>query len=328
MSKSLPVSSGEHPLDIYRMILSSQAETDPCALVTVVDILGRTARSLGFHMAVSKSGRVVGYLSNGCIDAAVVAACLEAMRECRSRRERYGQGSPYLDLKLACGGGLEVLITPNPDPRVVAGVVDSLERRQPIAVDLDDQGTLSAKECWSPLTGWSENGAFQVSYTPRLRLQTAGRGQELLALASVARAAGLDVICQSPDASLLPLCAKLGCTVRHLASPKAIPAMETDPWTAVVLMFHEHEWEPVLLRESLAGNPFYIGALGSSQTHRARLRTLQDLGFKAIELARIRGPIGLVPSMRNASMLAISTLAEIIDCFVRASSTQSNCVVN
>jgi xanthine dehydrogenase accessory factor len=79
------------------------------------------------------------------------------------------------------------------------------------------------------------------------------------------------------------------------------------------MLFHDHDWEPGILKAALAGDAFYIGALGSRRTHANRLDTLRKLGVSAADLDRITGPIGLVPSMRNATMLAISTMAEIVD---------------
>jgi len=78
---------------------------------------------------------------------------------------------------------------------------------------------------------------------------------------------------------------------------------------------HDHDWEPALLAQALAGDAFYIGAVGSPHTHVKRASLLKTSGLHADDIARIKGPIGLVPSLRDASMLAVSTLAEIIEVF-------------
>ena len=81
------------------------------------------------------------------------------------------------------------------------------------------------------------------------------------------------------------------------------------------MLFHDHDQEPAILRAALATDAFYVGALGSRKTHATRLEMLEEMGVDAHARARIHGPIGLVPSMRNAPMLAVSTLAEIIGAF-------------
>ena len=39
---------------------------------------------------------------------------------------------------------------------------------------------------------------------------------------------------------------------------------------------------------------------------------LKDKGVSADDIARIHGPIGIIPTMRDANLLALSTLAEIV----------------
>jgi len=80
-------------------------------------------------------------------------------------------------------------------------------------------------------------------------------------------------------------------------------------------MMHDHDWEPALLAQALTGDAFYIGAVGSPHTHVKRAALLKASGLHDNDIARIKGPIGLVPSLRDASMLAVSTLAEIIEAF-------------
>jgi len=42
-----------------------------------------------------------------------------------------------------------------------------------------------------------------------------------------------------------------------------------------------------------------------------RIERLKHAGLGEIECGQIHGPIGLVPSLRNASLIAVSALAEI-----------------
>tara|TARA_B110000967_G_C18525231_1_gene383043 strand:- start:312 stop:605 length:294 start_codon:yes stop_codon:yes gene_type:complete len=84
-----------------------------------------------------------------------------------------------------------------------------------------------------------------------------------------------------------------------------------DAHTAVLLLFHDHEWEHNFLMSATNAQPFFIGALGSRKTHEARLQRLLEAGLSAELCSKIQGPIGLVPSLRNASLIAVSSLAEV-----------------
>ncbi|MGB3625931.1 MAG: NTP transferase domain-containing protein, partial [Henriciella sp.] len=91
--------------------------------------------------------------------------------------------------------------------------------------------------------------------------------------------------------------------------------LSDDPYTAFILMFHDTDWETPLLKQVLAGPAFYVGAVGSSKTQARRLDGLRQAGLAEPVLQRVRGPVGLIPSMRDASMLAVSTLAEIVEAY-------------
>ena len=307
-------SIGEHALDQFRFLIKCRAENLRCALVTIVNVIGTASRRIGAHVAVCEDGRYAGSVSSGCIDASVAAAAVSTIEEGRSQRVQFGEGSPFVDVKLPCGGGVDLWITPNPDDTALARVVEDLEARRPSAIRIGDGGLALQDEGAQSQTDWADDEFF-VSYLPKLKLEIAGRGPELIQLSSVAIAAGFDVCAYSPDKDDLAVCESHGAVGYHLSSLDTPPGIKGDPWTAVVLLFHEHEWEPAILKSALQSDSFYIGALGSRRTQEARLEALRQQGVAGADLARISGPIGLVPSMRNASMLAISTLAEIIAAF-------------
>jgi xanthine dehydrogenase accessory factor len=63
-----------------------QAKTGyKCALMTLVRIEGSFPRPVGSQMTVSETGQFVGYLSGGCIERAIVAEALDALRDMRNR---------------------------------------------------------------------------------------------------------------------------------------------------------------------------------------------------------------------------------------------------
>ena len=67
-----------------------------------------------------------------------------------------------------------------------------------------------------------------------------------------------------------------------------------------------------MLKAALQTEARYIGSLGSRVTHAMRCETLREMGVAEQSLPRLCGPIGLVPSLRDASFIAVSALAEIV----------------
>lgn len=100
-------------LDLLDALASAVKGGEPCAVATVVRTSGSVPRPVGTSMLISRSGRITGSLSGGCVEAAVTATAEEALRDGRCRLETFGyDASDAFAVGLSCGGTLEVLIQP------------------------------------------------------------------------------------------------------------------------------------------------------------------------------------------------------------------------
>jgi xanthine dehydrogenase accessory factor len=274
------------PVDALRLIERGQFEGVPGVLITLVAIEGSSSRAIGTQMAVLADGRQVGSFSGGCIERAIAAEALDVLASSIPRTVRYGSGSPYIDVRLPCGGGIDLLFTPRPDPVAICAVLALLDARQPARLALGDH---------------------IQHYAPGLRLVALGHGEDLTALVRLARAYGVDVAAWTPLADGL---ADIG--INPLVTRTHLPAIASDRWTAIVFVFHDHDWEELLLPQALALPAFYYGAVGSQRTHRARIERLRAAGVPADRIDALRGSIGLIPGTRDPATLALSILAELV----------------
>ncbi|MEV8085599.1 XdhC family protein [Pseudarthrobacter oxydans] len=86
---------------------------EPFAVATIVRASGSVPRPVGTSMLVSADGAILGSLSGGCVEGAVVAAALESMDDGATRLEAFGFSSDdAFAAGLTCGGELEVHIEP------------------------------------------------------------------------------------------------------------------------------------------------------------------------------------------------------------------------
>lgn len=299
-------------LRIFRFLLDEASRGHDVALLTLVRVKGSSARAIGSHLAVSATGAYAGSFSGGCIEAAIVAEARRVMEAGTSEILRFGAGSPFIDIRLPCGGGIDILVTPQPAIATVAAIVAQLEARAPVALRLHlDDGLELTDRMPAAQAGWI-GSRFHVRHDPPLRIVIAGHGEEPVALARQAQAYGADVVALTPDETTAAAIRSLGVDTQILKVAGRSPDLACDERTALVLLFHDHDWEEALLMEALTHPCLYIGAMGSRATHERRLRMLADRGVPASQRARVLGPIGLIPASRDPDTLALSVLAEIV----------------
>jgi xanthine dehydrogenase accessory factor len=82
-------------------------------IARVVDIEGSGPREPGAAMAVRDDGVVIGSVSGGCVEGAVVDAALEALRTGELRLHSFGYSdTDAFAVGLTCGGTIHVFVEP------------------------------------------------------------------------------------------------------------------------------------------------------------------------------------------------------------------------
>lgn len=297
-------------------VLAWRAAGRPTALVTLVGIEGGSPRPLGSQMAITIDGEAAGQITGGCAEAALVDETREALKRGENRRLRYGRGSPFFDIQLPCGSGIDVYI----DVRIATDLLDEAERALASRTSVDLVLDLEAETAelripgeGDPAGARREASRFVRPYLPRRRLILAGRGPALVSAARIAAEVGIEVIAASPETHTLAQIGRPSVRTLHLSHPDDLVLDEVDPYTAAALLFHEHEWEPPILARLLSSQAFYVGALGSRRTHARRVAALRELGVTETAIRRIRAPIGLDIGAKSPPEIALAILAEVID---------------
>lgn len=276
--------------DILTFAAEALEEGYAAALVTLVEIRGGAARAIGAQMAVREDGLYCGFVSGGCTEAAVAAEAVIALQKGMDRNLKLGEGSPFFDIVLPCGGGITLIIHVLREPAALRLALAALQRRTPARLRYNPGMQVLSFEAGEGASGW-EGDEFLRAYRPKPRLLLAGTPMEAGAVARVATASGYDVIVL--DRGQMP-------------SPDQI-----DADTAVALLFHDIDRELPVFDAALTSRAFYIGALGSRRTHARRCEALLQCGHDEATLARIKAPIGIFDRARDANSLALSVVADI-----------------
>jgi len=279
-------------------------------LATLYHADNTSPRPVGSQMAVAENGEWFGYLSGGCAEQAIADEAVATIKHEQNRIVRYGVGSPYLDIQLPCGAGIDVCFDQSLNAELVQTLLDCQAQRQLAGLETSLQQNAQSQLREADADDL-EPSNFRRWYVPQRRLIIVGAGPSVAALTALAIQADYQLQVLTPDRQTLNDVLQYTDAAELLESQTQIEALLCDAWTAVVLMFHEHERETQMLQYFLSTNVYYIGALGSRLTQQIRLNLLHEQGVSKSVASRVHGPVGLAIQARTPAEIAISVLAEL-----------------
>ncbi|MQX37051.1 XdhC family protein [Roseospira navarrensis] len=307
--------------DVLPALLDWRTRDDAGALVTLVRKTRSGPRPLGAQLAVSVRGEVVGLISGGCVEGGIAEEARAAMTEGRNRFARFGEGSRYVDLRMPCGGSIDVYVDATVATGTLADVAEAVAARRAAVLATDTATGETRVE--APQEGddaafataelvWPTESLFRRLHRPPPRLILAGRGPIVPLAAQMGALNGYRVEVLTDDSHVAGQTAPACAAPVRGTGPGDVGAVAIDPATAVVTLFHDHDVELPLLRRALESPAFHIGALGSQTTQAARLARLADEGYSEQALTRIEGPAGVPIHAANPAEIATSIIAGVI----------------
>lgn len=288
-----------------------RSEGKRAALLTLYNVEPTGPRPAGSQMAVSETGDFTGFLSGGCVEGALVEEARAAMESGRNRTIRYGVNSPYFDIELPCGSAIDVYIDIGIDDDTIGQIATAMTSRTPVCLISDmENGTNSVQAYGGDdrrMQLHLQGRVFDRLYRPPLKLLIAGKGPVIVAAAEIAGASDIEVHVITTEDDTAAQAVDAGASTSKTLRPDSI-----DTWTAVATLFHEHELEVPVLSAAMRSSAFYIGALGSRNTHAERVSRFLEDGWNKDDIARIKGPLGISMGSRNPPEIAISMVAEVL----------------
>src|SRR5256885_2795927 len=99
------------------------------AIATVVETWGSSPRPLGSKMLVTRSGKMAGSVSNGCIEGTVFEEAQKVLKSGQPKIAAFGVADDVaFEVGLACGGHIEVFVQPlGPVHRQLVGMLNRNE---------------------------------------------------------------------------------------------------------------------------------------------------------------------------------------------------------
>ncbi|HUZ72556.1 MAG TPA: XdhC family protein [Stellaceae bacterium] len=152
---------------------------------------------------------------------------------------------------------------------------------------------------------------FIEAFNPRLRTILVGAVHIAQPLARMAALTGYLVTVVDPRTAFASEERFPGVEISTDWPDEALERLKPNRRTAVVTLTHDPKLDDPALAAALRSEALYIGALGSTRTHAARLKRLGELGFGESDFARIHGPVGLNIGAVSPAEIAVSILAQM-----------------
>ncbi|HEY8862723.1 MAG TPA: XdhC/CoxI family protein [Candidatus Dormibacteraeota bacterium] len=285
------------------------------ALATVVETWGSSPRPLGSKMVVTRSGKMAGSVSNGCIEGAVFDEAQKVLKNRKPKVAAFGVADDVaFEVGLACGGHIEVFVEP-------LGPV----HEQLIAVlQRNEQATLRTNLVTGDaelVEGWTPPGSELAHRSGDLFVEPFRRPAHLIIVGAIHIAIPLHRLAKLMGyrVTVVDARAKFATKERFPEADELIVAwpdeamakLVIDNSSYVVILTHDPKFDLPALRSVLAKDAGYVGAIGSRKTNQNRFDALRAEGFTEEQLSRVHGPIGLDLGSRGAEETALGILAEI-----------------
>ena len=273
-----------------------RAAGEEVAIATVVATRRSAPRPLGSKLAVTRSGRLYGSVSGGCVEADVAEQCQAVLAGELPRVVSYGIADDQAwSVGLPCGGEIDVFLEPFAGSPAIA-------RGTSYVVVAGDEAGKRWTEVTREQTGLRDN-VFAESVGPPPRLVLVGAGDIAEAMCALARPLGWRSVVVDPRAALATRERVPSADEIVVAWPDEI---EIDAETALVSLVHEERIDIPALRRGVAGGAFYVGALGSRRAQEKRAEKLGDVA------SAVHGPVGLDLGGEAPAEIALEIVAEIL----------------
>ena len=280
-----------------------RAAGEQVAIATVVATRRSAPRPLGSKLAVTRSGRMFGSVSGGCVEADVAERCKAVLDGEIASVVSYGiEDEEAWTVGLPCGGEIDVFLEP------FTGSPTRERGASYVVVEGEGVGERweAAERSRTELREEEGRTVFVEAIGPPPRLVAVGAGDIAEALCALARPLGWRTVVVDPRAGLATRERVPSADEIVVAWPEEI-AVDAD--TALISLVHEERIDIPALRRGVEGGAFYVGALGSK---RAQEKRREHLGAVADS---VHGPVGLDLGGETPGEMALEILAEVLATF-------------
>ena len=282
------------------------------ALAIVLRTWGSSPRQPGSMMLIREDGHLVGSVSGGCVEGAVIVGSKQIMKENRTELMEFGVADEDAwSVGLSCGGKISVFVCPR--NRIENGLFQKLgnvrNTRESTMLECNiEKGSISIVNDKAT----DSEDVFNIKVTAKPRLLIVGAVHISQHLIPMAKEVGFDVLLIDPRRHFGTNERFPGVVVSNDWPDEALKKLKLNDKDCLVTLTHDPKIDDPALQIALSSPLFSICCLGSKKTHAARKDRLLNSGITEQQFDRIHGPAGLDINAKTPAEIAISILAELI----------------
>lgn len=331
--------------DFLGIINETTKRKQQYVMARVVKTWGSSPRPIGSVLWIGENQEMMGSVSGGCVESAVVKAAMDTFGNNESQLLKFGVSNEEAwEVGLSCGGKLEVFIQASlaqTDVVLWDKWSHCLKNNLPCILVTKLEGQRNLNTLVLPdgeILGEAINESIKAEATKAYRqrknklletpkgdyfIQVFARKSQMLIIGAAHIAVDLVVLAKMYGFETIVIDPREGFTRKTQFKEipdKIIEAYPSevlddyilDAYTYAVILSHDPKIDDNALEVLLNSNAAYIGALGSKKNQARRSQRMADLGFSEDTINRIKGPIGLNIHAKTASEIALSIMAEIV----------------
>lgn len=321
------------------------AEGKSFSAATVINTWGSAPRPVGTMMFIGPEMEMLGSVSGGCVEGAILRASEETNTGGNARELKFGvSDDDAWSVGLTCGGTIEIFLekffaadTPElwqelrrclsenqgcvlgskisgpgsdhfltlPDGHTIGKIVEP---------ELPAHALRAYRERKSQVVEISDTRWFIRVFPPKFQLFVIGAAHAAAELVHLAHYFDFETIVIDPRSAFAQNTHFSTAPDRLVEDYPAevMPEYPLDEYTFAVAMAHDPKIDDQALHLLLRSRAAYIGALSSKKSNERRRERLLAEGFTEADIKRIHAPVGLPIKSKTAREIALSIVAEMI----------------
>ena len=319
------------------------------AIATVVSTWRSAPRMVGSSMIISEDMEIIGSVSGGCVEGAVVKKALPIILGMAPELLHFGvTDEDAWSVGLSCGGKISVFIELFPgcsssetEVKIWESLLQSIKNNQsvllasalsetqshhhliypdghfvgePPRASLIKSAQQAMREHKNQIIEQSDSSYFLQNFPKKDVLVIIGAAHISRDLIHLGNQFNFETVVIDPRGIFTKnAIQEYAPDQLHQKWPEEVlKDIDLDANTYAVVLTHDPKIDDQALHILLRSKVAYIGALGSRKTHSKRIIRLENAGFTQAEIERVHGPVGVNINALSPQEIALSILGQII----------------